>query len=184
MENDIPSTSRYGGPVEPSENRYRELKSLSRQRLRLIWEMAQMGKIFDGEDAVLVEALREHSEYYEVWDQVDELSDEELVQDGVNPILHVIIHQTVENQLAAKDPPVVHETLERLMRSGLSRHEAIHAIGSVLSVEIWEILKEERPFDEERYERGLRQLDARKWAPARSRRRRVKKAKRKRRRKR
>jgi len=184
MENDIPSTSRYGGPVEPSENRYRELKSLSRQRLRLIWEMAQMGKIFDGEDAVLVEALREHPEYYEVWDQVDELSDEELVQDGVNPILHVIIHQTVENQLAAKDPPVVHETLERLVRSGLSRHEAIHAIGSVLSVEMWEILKEERPFEEERYERGLQQLDAREWAPARCRRRRVKKEKRKRRRKR
>jgi hypothetical protein len=136
------------------------------------------------EDAVLAQALREHPEYYEIWDQVDELSDEELIQDGVNPILHVTIHQTIENQSAAKDPPVVHETLERLMRSGLSRHEAIHAIGSVLSVGIWEILKEERLFDEGRYERGLRQLDARDWAPARSRRRRVKKAKRKRRRKR
>ena len=161
---------------------YREMKDLSRQRLRLIWEMAQMGEILDDEDAVMVEALREHPEYYGVWDRVDELSDEELIQDGVNPILHVTIHQTVENQLAAKDPPVVHETLERLMRSGLSRHEAIHAIGSVLSVEIWEILKEERPFDEERYERELRQLNAREWAPARSRRQRVVKEKRKRRR--
>jgi len=163
---------------------YRELKSLTRQRLRLVWEMAQMEMALDDEDAVTVKALREHPEYYEVWDRVDELSDEELIQDGVNPILHVTFHQIVENQLAAKDPPVVHETLERLMRSGLSRHEAIHAIGSVLSVEIWEILKEDRPFDEERYERGLRQLDAREWAPARSRRQRVKKEKRKRHRKR
>jgi hypothetical protein len=163
---------------------YREMKDLSRQRLRLIWEMAQMGVVPDDEDAVLIQALREHPEYYEIWDQVDELSDEELIQDGVDPILHVTIHQTIENQLAAKEPPVVHETLERLMRSGLSRHEAIHAIGSVLSVEIWEILKEERSFNEERYERGLRQLDAREWAPARSRRRRVKKARQKRRRKR
>jgi hypothetical protein len=184
MEDDIPSASRCGEPVEPSGHRYRELKSLIRQRLRLIWEMAQMGKIFDGEDAVLIKALREHPEYYEIWDRVDEPSDEELIQDGVNPILHVTIHQTIENQLAAKDPPVVHETLERLMRSGLSRHEAIHAIGSVLSVEIWEILSQERPFDEERYERGLQQLNAREWAPARSRQRRVKKEKRKRRRKR
>lgn len=163
---------------------YREMKSLTRQRLRLIWEMAQMGADLNDEDAVLVEALREHPEYYGVWDQVDELSDEEVIQDGVNPILHVTIHQTVENQLAAKDPPMVHETLQRLMRSGVSRHEAIHAIGSVLSVEIWEILKEERPFDEERYDRGLQQLDAREWAPARSRRQRVRKEKRKRRRKR
>lgn len=163
---------------------YRKLKNLTRQRLHLIWKMAQMGVVLNDEDAVLVEALQEHPEYYRVWDRADELSDEELIQDGVNPILHVTIHQTIENQLAAKDPPVVHETLERLMRSGLSRHEAIHAIGSVLCVEIWEILKEERPFDEERYERGLRQLDAREWAPARSRRRRVMKEKRKKRRKR
>lgn len=133
-----------------------------------------MGQILD-EDAVTAKSLQEHPEYYEVWDRVDVLSDEELIQDGVNPILHVTIHQTVENQLAAKDPPVVHETLERLMRSGLSRHEAIHAIGSVLSEEIWEILSQERPFDEERYERGLQQLNAREWVPARSRRRRVKK---------
>jgi hypothetical protein len=157
---------------------HRELKSLTRQRLRLVWEMAQMGVVPNDEDAVLIQSLREHPEYYWVWDQVDELSDEELIQDGVNPILHVTIHQTVENQLAAKDPPVVHEILERLMRSGLSRHEAIHAIGSVLCVEIWEILDQDRPFDEERYERGLQQLNAREWAPARSRRRRAKKAKR------
>ena len=163
---------------------YREMKSLTRQRLRLVWEMAQMGVALDDEDAVIAKSLQEHPEYYEVWDRVDELSDEELIQDGVNPILHVTIHQTVENQLAAKDLPMVHETLERLMRSGLSRHEAIHAIGSVLCGEIWEILREERPFDEERYERGLQQLYAREWAPARSRRRRVKKEKRKRRRKR
>jgi hypothetical protein len=162
---------------------YRELKSLTRQRLRLIWEMAQMGQILD-EDAVTVKSLQEHPEYYEIWDRLDELSEEELIQDEVDPILHVTIHQIVENQLAAKDPPVVHETLERLMRSGLSRHEAIHAVGSVLCEEIWEILCQERRFDEERYERGLQQLNAQEWAPARSRRWRVKKEKRKRRRKR
>jgi hypothetical protein len=166
------------------DDAYRELKRLTRQRLRFIWEMAQMGAVLDDEDAMLVKALQEHPEYYDLWDQVDELSEEELIQDGVNPILHVTIHQTIENQLAARNPPVVHETLERLMRAGLSRHEAIHAIGSVLSVEIWEILKEERLFDEERYEQGLWELDARDWAPARSRRRRVKKERRKRRRKR
>jgi hypothetical protein len=162
---------------------YRELKSLTRQRLRLIWEMAQMGQILD-EDAVTVKSLQEHPEYYEVWDRLDELSDGELIQDEVDPILHVTIHQIVENQLAAKDPPVVHEAVERLMRSGLSRHEAIHAVGSVLCEEIWEILCQERSFDEERYERGLQQLNAREWAPARSRWRRVKKEKRKGRRKR
>jgi hypothetical protein len=42
---------------------YREMKDLTRQRLRLIWEMAQMGVVPDDEDAVLIQALREHPEY-------------------------------------------------------------------------------------------------------------------------
>ena len=66
---------------------YREMKDLTRQRLRLIWEMAQMGVVPNDEDAVLAQALREHPEYYEIWDQVDELSDEELIQDGLNFVL-------------------------------------------------------------------------------------------------
>jgi hypothetical protein len=60
---------------------HRDLKSLTRQRLRLIWEMAQMVVVPDDGDAVLIQALWEHPEYYWVWDQVDELSDEELIQD-------------------------------------------------------------------------------------------------------
>jgi len=44
------------------------------------------------------------------------------------------------------------------MRWGLSRHEVIHQVGSVLSEEIYHILKDDRPFDERGYIRKLRRL--------------------------
>lgn len=46
-------------------------------------------------------------------------------------MLHATLHVAVENQLAAGDEPVT-QALVRLMGDGLSRHDAVHAIGWVL----------------------------------------------------
>ena len=46
--------------------------------------------------------------------------------------LHAAIHAVVERQLATALPPVV-SVLARLTREGLDRHDAIHAIGTVLA---------------------------------------------------
>lgn len=53
-----------------------------------------------------------------------------------NAPLHAAIHAIVENQLAERYAPAV-AALERLLRDGLDRHDAIHAIGAVLSELIW-----------------------------------------------
>jgi hypothetical protein len=135
-----------------------EMKALSRQRLSLVWQKAKSGAKFKGEDDRLVKGMRQHPEYAEIWDHLSELSNEEIDIDGVNPIIHITAHQTVENQLAKNDPKEVRQTIEELMRQGYTRHEAIHAVGSVVMDEIWYILKEKRPFDEARYLRGLREL--------------------------
>lgn len=55
--------------------------------------------------------------------------------------LHASIHTVVENQLAENDEPVV-RALARLMREGLSRHDAVHAIGSVVAESIYGALKQ------------------------------------------
>jgi hypothetical protein len=57
---------------------------------------------------------------------------------------HSTIHVIIENQLAAAEPVVV-ETLERLQRDGLDRHDAIHAIGSVLAAHMYELMKGQMP---------------------------------------
>lgn len=58
-----------------------------------------------------------------------------------NRRVHSTIHVIVENQLAMAEPIVV-ETLERLQREGLNRHDAIHAIGSVLAAHLYELMKQ------------------------------------------
>jgi len=141
-----------------SSDPYREMKALTRRRIRLVWEMALLGGHLEDEDARLVKAMREHPEYADLWGRLDELSDEQIERDGTNPIMHVYIHQLIENQIAGGEPKEVGQTVEELMRRGLSRHEAVHRVGTVLSGEIWHILKENRPFDEQGVARQLRRL--------------------------
>jgi hypothetical protein len=56
--------------------------------------------------------------------------------------LHATFHTIVENQLASSEPVVI-ETLKRLRNEGLSRHDAVHAIGSVLAAQVYDVLKQE-----------------------------------------
>jgi hypothetical protein len=46
--------------------------------------------------------------------------------------MHAMLQAVVETQLAAADPAVVPQALARLCAEGLPRHDAIHAIISVL----------------------------------------------------
>ena len=80
-----------------------------------------------------------------------------------NPRVHAIMHLLVENQVAANDPPETKAAFERVIRAGCSRHEAIHAVGSVLAQEMYAVLKEERPFDRERTARALKVLSPEEW---------------------
>jgi len=49
-----------------------------------------------------------------------------------NATLHTLIHVIVENQIAMGDDLPVAGILNRLLAEGLDRHDALHAIGSVL----------------------------------------------------
>jgi hypothetical protein len=140
------------------KDEYAQLRRVTRSRLGLIWELAQAGGELDGEDARLAAVLKQHPEYTDVWEEAQSMGKEEVTRDGVNPFVHVAIHQVVENQLAENDPPQTAETLEALLRAGYERHNAIHAIGRVVSDEIFAILKEKRPFDEGAYMSALEDL--------------------------
>ncbi|WP_246740347.1 SEC-C metal-binding domain-containing protein [Bradyrhizobium sp. LCT2] len=55
--------------------------------------------------------------------------------------LHAVIHAIVENQIADAELPV-RRTAQRLMSEGLDRHDAVHAIGSVLAGHINDQMRE------------------------------------------
>jgi hypothetical protein len=76
----------------------------------------------------------------DVWLELDETERLDLVSDyhrrtGVQletPELHAMAHVVVENQVALGQATSVPEALDRLINEGLDRHDAVHAIGSVL----------------------------------------------------
>lgn len=74
--------------------------------------------------------------------------------------VHVAIHTVVETQLHQGEPAATGATLHRLMKGGMSRHEAIHLIGEVVSDEVMGLLGGEggEPFNQARFEQRLARL--------------------------
>jgi hypothetical protein len=111
----------------------------------------------------------------EEWLELDESERLDLVRDyhrrrklpvGQNANVHATAHAIVENQVAMGDATVVPATLDRLMREGLDRHEAIHAIASVLMGIVFDALR--KPEGKEvdinaAYGRELGELTAARW---------------------
>jgi len=84
--------------------------------------------------------------------------------------LHATFHTIVENLVAANEPVVV-ETLKRLRNEGFSRHEVVHAIGSVLAAQVYDALKREHSDGgkdpNQAYAIALRKMTAETWRTAR-----------------
>jgi len=77
---------------------------------------------------------------------------------GHRPILNDIIYGIVENQIRDNNPKETKETINRLMNLGYNKHDAIQKIGSVVTEEIYDILKKGEDFNENRFVRKLLDL--------------------------
>ncbi len=106
------------------------------------------------------------------WEAMDEAERMMIVMDhhreaGVelpNERIHAAIHVIVENQIALGDETAAAATLERMIREGLDRHEAIHAIGSVLADFMQGLLDGSvAPGSNEKYDEALEKLTAAEW---------------------
>jgi len=87
--------------------------------------------------------------------------DLELTEDALR--LHSSIHVIVENQLAM-EVDLIPETFAKLTRQGLSRHETIHAIGAIISEDIFDLMKgNTKEFSPKKYRRKLEKLTAKRW---------------------
>jgi hypothetical protein len=75
-----------------------------------------------------------------------------------NAQLHAVVHVVVENQLALGEEVVV-ATLARLQKEGLTRHDALHAIGSVLAADLYELMQESSEATGGAYRRYLDRLE-------------------------
>lgn len=75
-----------------------------------------------------------------------------------NEILRDQILEIVENQLKANTPPETGQTFERLKEEGYNESEIKQLIGACVMVEIYDVIKSGKEFDEERYIRSLNRL--------------------------
>ena len=64
----------------------------------------------------------------------------------------------VENQLEADDPPQTRETFDRLVSEGISEEDAKVYVAQAVCVEVYETLRENKPFNRQRYLRNLKRL--------------------------
>jgi hypothetical protein len=103
------------------------------------------------EDERLAEMMEAHPEYHKYFDDPSLLDDEGCTEEGVNPFAHMSMHGIVENQLDEGEPPQVRDCLERLLATGLSRHEAIHRIATAVSNMIFEVMSQNREVDQDKY---------------------------------
>jgi hypothetical protein len=81
----------------------------------------------------------------------------EIHRDGetINPALHIAMHEVVANQLWDDNPPEVWRTAERLLAAGYERHEVLHMLASVVSSDVFDILKSETPHDPDKTRAAL-----------------------------
>jgi hypothetical protein len=147
------SNAHTTGVISPLD----DMKQSNRQELHRIWLAAQAGETLHGEAATLAEIMREHTEWHHIWNRLDKISDAQLEAGGVNPVMHLVIHETVLNQINGELPPV-DQVYRQLLAQGHDRHEAIHRIGAVFMEEFFLALKADRPFDEARYLLQLQRL--------------------------
>jgi hypothetical protein len=103
------------------------------------------------------ERLRQAKDYHERYDAL-----------LAEPEVHAAVHVVIENQIATDDETPAREALERLMSEGLSRHEAIHALGSVLTEMIVAIANDDDSEEAERsgldaYNDAIARITAEDW---------------------
>ena len=82
-----------------------------------------------------------------------------------NAPIHAVIHTVVETQIALGDELSVARTLDRLQAEGLERHDAVHAIGSVLAGQMHSAVMGTETGNDltEAYQRELDELSAESW---------------------
>jgi hypothetical protein len=83
-----------------------------------------------------------------------------------NAKVHAVFHAIVENQIAEGLEPVV-RAMARLQHEGLSRHDALHAIGSVSAEHLFEAMKSKSQdaasTAQARYNAAVERLTAKSW---------------------
>lgn len=133
---------------------------------RRTWVMPPRTGRFAGLDLALLDPgdpderrLLIEAEHPELRDALEAGLDEiEIGGEPMSPHLHISIHEVVANQLWDHQPPETWETAQRLIDLGYDRHEIFHMLGSAVTVEMWQVMHDQEPYDHQRFVAALEAL--------------------------
>ena len=134
------------------------MRELSHERFYTLWQLAKAGGSLGDEDSRTVQAMRDHPEYYSVWEHANEFLQEPVAVDGASPFLHVTMHTIVENQAAINEPAEVRAVLEYKTSHKEPRHDVVHAIANAFVELLWPVLHDHKPFDNNAYRRKVAKM--------------------------
>ena len=75
-----------------------------------------------------------------------------------NKILREQIFEIIKNQLRDNDPPETKTTYGRLIKNGFDDFQTRQMIGQCLAVELFDVMKFGKPYNNERYIKNLKAL--------------------------
>ena len=80
-----------------------------------------------------------------------------------NEKLRKSILEVINTQIKDNDPPETKQAFDRLRGEGFSEEETLKLIGYVVASEVFTVLKENRPYDHEKYISALKALPELPW---------------------
>ena len=75
-----------------------------------------------------------------------------------NEIVREQIFEIIENQIKNNDPPETNLTFNRLIKEGYNESDTKKLIAQCIAVELFDVLKHGKAFDEKRFIKNLKQL--------------------------
>jgi hypothetical protein len=143
-----PQRSRFAPPPKTAP-----LQAVTRTHIQELWQRSDAGEELPGEDQSMAQAMAEHPEYHAIFAQGAAGPDE---VNGQSPWLHVSMHSVVKQQRQLI--PEVDAAITRLKLRGLTEHEAEHRVAELVTRQIWSMLHDKQPYDQEQYLEQLRAL--------------------------
>ncbi len=133
------------------------LDKLTKQEVFLhIWKNRHDKENMELQHRDILNAMEDHKEYHHLWESENIYAMLNRKQQE-NPFLHITLHSILQRQIEDGKPKEVAEAFHHLTKEKqLKEEKALHSLMVILADEMFGMMKEKRPFDEENYKKRMK----------------------------
>ena len=130
---------------------------LTKQEVFLeIWKNRHDKENMEQQHQDILKAMEGHEEYHHLWESDNIYAMLNQVQQE-NPFLHITLHSILHRQIKDGKPEEVVKAFRHLTtEKKLTEEKALHSLMVILADEMFNMMKEQRAFDEESYRRRMK----------------------------